>query len=109
MPILKPTSARANVAADSVCKPPVKSSEVDTDDEVGLAFERQPEELVKNPPKLENILQNIGKSYDRVLRHIQKDFDSGGCHPGSSSSKKTRVQCALQGLIVIGRGRFKSG
>ena len=70
----------ADVFFDGLTKAQIESAEINADDHVRFALNRQREQLVEQPLEFQNIFQHIGNANDRMLRHIKRQFHANGGH-----------------------------
>ena len=106
---MEPVCVRASVLPDGAGKAAVEAGEVNADDRVGLAFQRELEELAEQPAKLEIILQRFGQADHRMRRHVKGQVHSGGSHLWSAGAEKPRLQAGVQRLVIRGWNRFRIG
>ena len=109
IPVMEPVCVRASVLPDGTGKAAVEAREIHADDRVGLAFQRELEELAEQSAKLEIVLQRFGQADHRMRRHVKGQVHSGGSHLRPAGAEKPRLQAGVQRLVIRGRNRFRIG
>ena len=86
----------ADVFLDRLAEAQVEPAVIHADDHVRLAFDRQREQLVEQPPKFEIFFQHVRDADDRVLRQVEGQFHAGGGHLRPPAPKKTGADGGLR-------------
>ena len=107
VPVVEPVGVRASVLPDGMGKAAVEPGEIHADDRVGLALQRELEELVEQPAELEIVLQHLRQANHRMRGHVEGQVHSRSGHVRAARAEEARLQAGVQRLVIRRRNRFR--
>jgi hypothetical protein len=97
---MEPPGSLTDKLSDGMSKPAIKTAEIHADDHIGLAIQREAEQLAEQPSKSEIVFYHVEQTDYGMLCHIESKLYSRFGHPRPAGAKKARLKRRLKRLEI---------